>query len=130
MVTDRHGQSLGDELDQIFADAPTPTLATETADAGVDRFTASHVPGTCSVHGQELVDERRLGIRGYGPQRPVSCPDPSHTDLDRDRCRWCGGPLIPPGVSRWHVSSSKLYCTDADRLRAFRANRRETAGAR
>jgi hypothetical protein len=82
-------------------------------------------PGTCSAHGLELITHEAAGFRRYyyGDPPAIVCPDPDHTDADRERCRWCGGPLIPPGVPRWSVSERRQYCSANHRLKAFRAAR-------
>lgn len=90
----------------------------DVAEAAVDGTVS---PGTCSVHGLELVTHRRAGYRRYGAEIAVVCPDPEHQDADRDRCRWCGGPLVPPGVPRWSVSDRRTFCSSNHRLKAHRA---------
>ena len=82
-------------------------------------------PGACAVHGYELVDHRHARIRWpYLDVRTV-CPATSgHTLDDRDRCRWCGGPLYPIG-SDWRASSPRrAFCSSRCRVRAHRAGRR------
>lgn len=88
-------------------------------------------PGYCSLHpNQRLASHHAVGLRWYGADDPAVCcamPDQDHPDGSRERCRWCGGPLIPPGVPRWQRSDRIEYCKPSDRLRAFRARAREAA---
>lgn len=101
-------------------------MVAETAEAGQ---VAAFQPGTCGVHGLELVTPKAAGYRNrswYQPDPATVCPDPEHTDNDRDRCRWCGGPLVAPGQPRWNTSERREYCIPNHRLKAFRA--RERAG--
>lgn len=78
------------------------------------------IPGRCAIHGDELLTHKRAGYRHYGAPVAVVCPNPEHTDNDRERCRYCGGPLVPAGTPRWTVSERRQFCTPADRLRYFR----------
>lgn len=82
-------------------------------------------PGYCSEHpNQELVTARQAGYRVYGVSPATFCIDPTHTDNDRQRCRWCGGLLIVPGTPRWAVSERRAYCSANHRLKAHRARPR------
>lgn len=79
-------------------------------------------PGYCSIHtNQRLVTHRAAGLRAYGTTVATVCPDPSHGYLDRERCRWCGGPLIQPTERRSSVSPRREYCSALHRLHAHRA---------
>jgi hypothetical protein len=81
-------------------------------------------PGYCADHpNQRLVTHRSFGIRRYGAVVETVCPHPDHELEDRERCRWCGGPLIAPGTPPWQVSDRRVYCTDNHRLQAFRARK-------
>lgn len=87
---------------------------------------ADVAPGYCSIHpNQRLVSHRRAGIRWYGHEDPETvCPMP-HDELgDRDRCRYCGGPLAAPGTPTWQLSPRRAFCTPNHRLRAFREAKR------
>ena len=92
--------------------------------APVDESSVVFRPGYCAVHGLELVNHRRAGYRWWGRDPETVCPDPEHTDGDRERCRWCGGQLIPPGMPHWQVSTRREYCLPLHRLQAFRARAR------
>ena len=111
-------KTLGEELDEIFAAAP---VAPETVSPDPIVIVS---PGTCSIHGLELVTHRRAGFRWWGEDPETVCPDPEHTDADRERCRWCGGQLVPAGTPHWQVSSRRAYCLPLHRLQAFRARAR------
>lgn len=88
---------------------------------------AVFIPGRCGEHpNQRLVTHQRAGFRRYGADVEVVCPDPAHGDNGRERCRWCGGPLVEPGTPRWTVSDRREYCTPNHRLRAFRSRPRRT----
>lgn len=87
-------------------------------------------PGYCSIHpNEQLVTAKVAGLRtywyGYGPAPAVVCPAASHNDADRERCRWCGGPLFPELVAgtraHWQLSSRRLFCSPNHRLKAFRS---------
>lgn len=78
-------------------------------------------PGYCSDHPtQRLVSHRAAGLRSYGTRTEVVCPDPSHGYTDRERCRWCGGPLVDPAEIH-RRSPRRAYCSANHRLRAFRS---------
>ena len=82
-------------------------------------------PGHCSDHpGLELVTHKAAGIAWYGQPIAVVCPDLHHRPGPCERCRWCGGPLVPPGTPRWQTSERREYCSSNHRLQAFRARAR------
>ena len=93
---------------------------TPVADVAAVEPTPLVEPGRCAIHGDELLTHKRAGYRHYGAPVAVVCPNPEHTDNDRERCRYCGGPLVPPGTPRWTVSERRQFCSPADRLRYFR----------
>jgi hypothetical protein len=85
-------------------------------------------PGRCSDHPTtDLITHAEAGIRWYGRTIAVVCPDPHHRPGAPERCRWCGGPLVPPGTPAWQVSDRREYCSSNHRLRAFRARARATS---
>ena len=78
-------------------------------------------PGYCSDHtNQRLVSHRAAGLRRYSADTETICPSTDHDDNDRERCRYCGGRLIPDGTPRWQVSDRREFCIPNHRLRAFR----------
>jgi len=95
-------------------------MTAETVDVADEHV----MPGRCSVHGEELLTHKRAGYRFYGTPIATVCPNPEHTDADRERCRFCGGPLIEPGTPRWSTSDRRQFCSSADRLRHHRAKAR------
>jgi len=114
-------------------------LARETARQEAADRTAP--PGWCSEHpGHELMTHRAAdGNRGryyYGLEdKATVCQHPDHRvngrdQHDRERCRWCGGPLIPPGTQPWHVSPRRAYCKPNHRLLAYRAGQASSAALR
>lgn len=85
-------------------------------------------PGYCAEHpAQALVTHHQANERRWGEDPATVCvmciADQNHSS--RERCRWCGGPLVPPGTRPWFVSERRAYCTPGHRLRAFRARQRE-----
>jgi hypothetical protein len=81
-------------------------------------------PGHCSDHpDHELVTHKQAGVRRWGEDPATVCPSREHdVDLDgRERCRWCGDRLIPPGTPSWATSQRRAYCKPHHRLLAFRA---------
>lgn len=79
------------------------------------------IPGRCAVHGAILITHKLAGYRHYGQPVAVVCPHPEHTDNDRERCCWCGGPLVEPGTPRWSVSERRQFCSANHRLKHHRA---------
>lgn len=81
-------------------------------------------PGYCADHpNQRLVTHRAAGLRSYGTRNEVVCPDPAHGYTDRERCRWCGGPLVDPAETT-RRSPRRAYCSPLHRLHAFRSKQR------
>jgi hypothetical protein len=88
-------------------------------------------PGTCSEHGRELVDHRSAGLRWFAFEDPATvCPAADHPELERERCRWCGGPLFDLTLARWRQSDRRTYCKPLCRLHAHRARIRAEKGDR
>jgi hypothetical protein len=82
-------------------------------------------PGYCADHpNQRLVTHRAAGLRAYGTTVATICPNADHDYVDRERCRWCGGPLVSPIERRSAVSPHRAYCSPLHRLRAFRSARK------
>jgi hypothetical protein len=82
------------------------------------------VPGYCADHpNQRLVTHRAAGIQWWHAPVETICPSPDHSLDERERCRYCGGRLYPAGTPLWSMSVRRTFCSDADRLRAFRAKR-------
>jgi hypothetical protein len=88
-------------------------------------------PGYCSVHpNQRLVSHRQAGIQWWGSDDPKTVCVMPHDELGahelgaRERCRYCGGPLVEPGTPSWQVSPRRAFCSPNHRLRAFRGSKR------
>jgi len=88
----------------------------------------SVAPGTCAIHGEELVSHRRAGIRWPYLEDPETvCPDRRHTVYDADRCRFCGAALPPPAMRIMRGRFRQTFCSSRHRVYALRARRRVAA---